>query len=223
VTGVLRTESKKVPFSLTMRDNTVRWEFTDPPQTLVLRLGETSSQLEEVTADGKRKVAAARLDDRVRGSDVTYADLAMNFLYWPEATVEGEQTIATTKCWQVLCLPPAKSDSPYGKVRVWVAKGNGAMLKAEMYNREGKLARSFLVIDGQKTGDGLWMLKSMRILATGARSPSYLDIDSRTEPILKIPISSGESGHPARRFVGRGSRVSPWLCWWCFQASPWPC
>jgi outer membrane lipoprotein-sorting protein len=177
LTGVLRTEAKKVPFRLTMKDNAVRWEFTDPPQTLVLRLGESSSQLEEITADGKRKVTAARLDDRVRGSDITYADLAMNFLYWQNATVEGEQTIALTKCWQVLCLPPPKSDSPYSKVRVWIGKENGALCKTEMFNREDKLARSFLVMSAQKTEDGLWLLKSMRILATGARSPSYLEID----------------------------------------------
>src|SRR4051812_3951618 len=56
VTGQLRTGGKKVPFRLTMKDNTVRWEFQDPPQTLLLRLGESSSSLEEITPDGKVKV-----------------------------------------------------------------------------------------------------------------------------------------------------------------------
>ena len=178
LTGQLRNGAKKIPFKLTMKEGAVRWEFTDPPQTLVLRLGETSSQLEEITADGKRKVAAARFDDAVRESGITYEDLAMRFLYWPDATVEGEQTIQVTKCWIVLCVPPAKSDSAYSKVRVWIAKETGALLKAETYGRDGKPARDFLVVAGQKTDDGLWILKSMRIRSPASRAPAYLEIDA---------------------------------------------
>lgn len=178
LTGALRTGAKKIPFRLTMKDGAVRWEFTDPPQTIVLRLGETSSQLEEITADGKHKVGAAKFDDAIRDSGITYEDLAMHFLYWPNATVEGEQTIQVTKCWIVLCVPPAKSDSAYSKVRVWIAKETGALLKAETYGRDGKPARDFLVVSGQKTDDGLWILKSMRIRSPASRAPAYLDIDA---------------------------------------------
>jgi outer membrane lipoprotein-sorting protein len=179
LTGVLRTEGKKVPFHLTVKDNAVRWEFSNPSQALVLRLGESGSQFEEIAGDGKRKVTAARLDERVRGSEITYADLAMEYLYWPGAAVEGEQTILTMKCWQVLCVPPAKSSSPYGKVRIWVEKNSGALLKAEMFSQgdNDKPVRSFLAMSVQKTEDGQRLLKSMRILAKGARSPSYIDID----------------------------------------------
>src|SRR4051794_15695922 len=38
--GQLRTGPKTIPFQLTMSGNTVRWDFTDPPQALQLRLGE---------------------------------------------------------------------------------------------------------------------------------------------------------------------------------------
>lgn len=183
LTGQLRTGGKKVPFTLTMKGGAVRWDFQDPPQAFILKLGEKSSTLEEVTGDGKGgKVAAARFDEGVRGSDITFEDLSLRFLYWPEATVEGDQTIMLTSCWQVLVTPPNASASTYSKVRVWVAKENGALLKCEAFGRDGKLARTFRVVSGQKTGEGLWILKQMRIESAsprpgGDRTPSYLEID----------------------------------------------
>ena len=180
VTGQLRTGPKKIPFKLTMKADEVRWDFTAPPQTLVLKLGAKSSSLEEITADGAKKIAASRFDDRVRDSDVTYEDLAMRFLYWPDATVEGDQTILLQKCWQLL-LRPAGEPSSYARVRVWISQENGALLKAETFGKDDKLIRTFRVVSGQKTDDGLWILKSMRIEPASARSGTdrtYLEIDA---------------------------------------------
>lgn len=182
VTGRIRTGPRRIPFKLTMQEGAVRWEFQDPPQTLLLRLGQSTSTLEEITKGGKSKVSSARYDDSVRGSDITYEDLAMRFLYWKNAVVEGEQTIALTRCWKVLVAPPDPSASTYSRVRIWSAKNNGALLKCEAFGRDGKLARVFTVVSGQKSKDGLWMLKQMRVETRSAgkrdRQPTYIEIDS---------------------------------------------
>lgn len=180
LTGQLRTGPKKIPFKLTWKDGDVRWEFQDPAQTLVLKLGAKASSLEEITPDGAKKIAANRFDDRVRDSDITYEDLAMRFLYWQDATVEGDQTILLQKCWQLL-LRPAGEPSSYARVRVWISQENGALLKAEAFGKDDKLIRTFRVVSGQKTDDGLWILKSMRIEPANARSGTdrtYLEIDA---------------------------------------------
>jgi hypothetical protein len=178
--GQLRTGSKKIPFQLSMKDGTARWQFSDPPQTILLRLGEDSSTLEEITPDGKQKIAGAKLSDTVRDTDITYEDLALRFIYWTNAKIEGDQKILLTDSWQVLAQPPSPAASSYGKVRLWIGKDNGAMLKAEAYGRDGKLARLFRVVSGQKLDDGLWILKSMRIesmtSSRGDRTPTYLEI-----------------------------------------------
>ena len=182
LTGQLRTAGRKIPFRLTMKDDTVRWDFEKPAQTLLLRLREGSSSLEEITAEGKTKVGGARFSDGVRESDITFEDLALRFLYWENATIEGEQIITVTKCWQLLVQPPPGAGSSYGKVRLWIAQESGALMKAEAYGRDGKLARTYRVVSGQKTPEGLWMLKQMRIESAtpkpgGDRSPTYLEID----------------------------------------------
>jgi hypothetical protein len=181
LSGRIRTGAKKIPFKLAMRDGAIQWDFSDPSQTLVLRLGEKSSSLEEITPSGKTKIASTRFDDPVRGSDITYEDLAMRFLHWPDARVEGEQTIMLTKCWQIV-VTPGSSPSSYSRVRVWIGKESPALLKCEAFGRDGKLARLFRVVSGQKTKDGLWILKQMRIetavtRAGGDRTPTYLEID----------------------------------------------
>jgi len=178
--GRLRGGWTTIPFKLTMSGNTVRWEFSNPPQTLQLRLGEKDAQFEEVGKGGAQKVSPARYDDKVRESDISYEDLSMRFLYWSNATVEGDATMLLNKCWIVRVEPPAKNSSQYGSVKLWITKNGGALMQAEAYGHDGKLARRFKVVSGQSLGDGLWMLKQMRIekMTAGAdKTPSYLEMD----------------------------------------------
>lgn len=185
LSGRLRTGSKSIPFKLGMANNTVRWDFSDPPQALLLRLSEKDARLEEIGKGGSQKISAARFDDKVRDSDISYEDLSMRFLYWPNAKVEGEQTMLLQKCWIVRVEPPAKNDSQYSAVKLWISKNNGALLQAEALGPEGKLARRFKVIAGHSLGNGLWILKQMRIEApttiggrTQDRTPTYLEVDA---------------------------------------------
>jgi hypothetical protein len=86
------------------------------------------------------------------------------------------------KCWIVRVKPPAKNESQYGKVKLWISKADGALMQAEAYDRGDRFARRFKVLSGQKTSDGLWMLKQMRIEAASSLrrtdfTPTYLEID----------------------------------------------
>lgn len=183
--GQLRTGRTKIPFKLSMSGNTVRWDFADPPQTLLLQLGDKDARLEEIGKGGSKEVSAARFDDKVRDSDISYEDLSMNFLYWPKAKVIGEQTMLLQKCWIVQVEPRSRRDSQYGSVKLWIAKNNGALMQAEAFGGDGKIARRFKVISGHNLGDGRWILKQMRIEApttiggrTLDRTPSYLEIEA---------------------------------------------
>lgn len=185
LSGRLRTGGKSIPFKLSMADQTVRWDFSEPSQTLLLRLGEKEARLEEIGKAGPQKITAARFDAKVRDSDISYEDLSMRFLYWPNAKVEGEQTMLLQKCWIVRVEPPAKDDSQYSAVKLWISRNEGALLQAEALGPDGKLARRFKVIAGRNLGDGLWILKQMRIEApttlggrTQDRTPTYLEIDA---------------------------------------------
>jgi len=180
--GELRSAGKTVPFRLSMAAGVVRYEFKTPPLTLQLRLGERDSRFEEITRSGTEKITPARFDTRVGGTDLSYEDVSLRFLYWPKATVEGEQTMILQKCWIIRVEPGSLKDSQYGSVKLWIAKNSGALMQAEAYNDAGKFVRRFKVISGQKTDEGLWILKEMRIEwvdrgQSADRAPTYLNID----------------------------------------------
>jgi hypothetical protein len=179
--GAIRTGGKSLPFRLVCAGNIIRYEFTNPPQVLQLRLGEKEARLEEITDGKTAKVSPRHFDERVRDTDISYEDLSLCFLYWPNATVQGEQTMLLQKCWIVRVEPGPGGDTQYSKVDLWISKKTGALMQAEAFDPAGKLSRRFKVISGQSLGDGLWILKEMRIESFGGRSqdrnPTYLDID----------------------------------------------
>ncbi len=180
LTGKLRMSTEDgtliAPFRLTMKGDVITYQFSNPPESLVLRLGEKNSRLERVTGSGKTQtIAGAKLDEPVRGTDITYEDLALKFLYWNNATVTGEDNLGISRCWVVEAAPSGKDDSQYDRVRLWVEK-SGGLLKAECYSR-GKLVRQFKVTNVQHASSGGYMLKSMRVQKTGKEEPTYLEMN----------------------------------------------
>jgi hypothetical protein len=177
--GELREGPTIVRFRLTQTGPVIRYTFSNPEQALQLRLGESDSRLEEVTGEGVEKIAPAQFDRKVRGTSVTYEDLALKFLYWQTGHVTGENEIRTVACWKLEMRAPSRQ-SQYSNVWLWVGKENGALMKMEAYDWNAKLSKRFEVVSGQKI-EGRWFLKEMRIEeldpGTGkVKTRTYLDI-----------------------------------------------
>jgi hypothetical protein len=159
--GQLRENEKIVPFRLTQTGPVIRYSFSNPDEALQLRLGENESRLEEVTKSGVEKVTPAQFDHKVRGTSVTYEDLALKFLYWQNGRVTGENSIRTRYCWKLELKAPSRQ-SQYSNVYLWVDKESGALMRMDGFDWNGKLAKRFEVISAQKI-EGRWFLKQMRI------------------------------------------------------------
>jgi len=177
--GELREGPTVVPFRLTQTGPIVRYTFSNPDEALQLHLGENDSRLEVVTREGVEKIAPAQFDHKVRGTNVTYEDLSLRFLYWQTGRVTAENEIRTVACWKLEMKAPSRQ-SQYSNVWLWVGKENGALMKMEAYDWNAKLSKSFEVVSGQKI-EGRWFLKEMRIEerdpATGRlKVRTYLDI-----------------------------------------------
>src|SRR2546423_1204288 len=178
--GQLREGATIVPFRLTQTGPVIRYTFSNPDEALQLRLGDNDSRLEEVTGKGVEKIAPAQFDHKVRGTGVTYEDLALRFLYWQTGRVTGENEIRTVSCWKLEMKAPSRQ-SQYSNVWLWVGKENGALMKMEAYDWNAKLLKRFEVVSGQKI-DVRWFLKELRIEeldpGTGkVKTRTYLDIN----------------------------------------------
>ncbi len=177
--GQLRQNSVVVPFQLVQNGPIVRYIFSNPDETLQLQIGDKDSRLEEVNSTGSDKVSPAQFDHKVRGTDVTYEDLSLKFLYWPDGEVLGSDTIRTRNCWKLRLHAPNRQ-SQYATVLLWVDKGGGALMRLEAYDANGDLVKRFEVVSAQKI-DGRWFLKQMRIEqiqpgTSHVQSRTYLEI-----------------------------------------------
>ena len=159
--GQLRQDDVVIAFRLVQNGPLIRYTFTNPDETLQLRLGENSSRLELVSGAGTEKVGASKLQQKIRDTIVMYGDLAFKFLYWPTARVLGEENVRTRKCWKLQLRAPSR-ESSYSNVLLWVDKASGALMRMEGYDWSAQLIKRFEVVSAQKI-EGRWFLKQMRI------------------------------------------------------------
>ena len=177
--GQLRQDNVVVPFHLVQNGPLIRYSFANPDEILQLRLGENSSRLDLVTGSGTEQFEASKLKQKIRGTCVTYEDLAFKFLYWPTARVLGEENVRTRNCWKLQMRAPSR-ESQYSNVLLWVDKASGALMRMEGYDWNAQLVKRFEVVSAQKI-EGRWFLKQMRIeeLQPGTNhvlSRTYLEI-----------------------------------------------
>jgi Outer membrane lipoprotein-sorting protein len=177
--GQLRSDATVIPFRITQTGPVIRYTFANPSEVVQLRLGDNGSRLDLVNENSTKKFAASRLDDKIGGTGITYGDLALKFLYWPDAQVVGADSLRTRSCWKLRLTAPEK-DSPYRSILLWVDKESGAIMRMEAYDTKGALSKRFEVVSAQKI-DGRWFLKQMRVeeMEPGSnkvKSRSYLEI-----------------------------------------------
>ena len=177
--GQLRENDIVIPFRLIQNGPLIRYSFINPDEVLQLRLGQNSSRLDLITDTGTEKFAAEKLNQKIRGTSLTYEDLAFKFLYWQTARVLGEENVRTRNCWKLQLRAPSR-ESQYSNVLLWIDKTGGALMRMEGYDWNAQIVKRFEVVSAQKI-DNRWFLKQMRIeeLQPGtnhAQSRTYLEI-----------------------------------------------
>ena len=159
--GQLRQNEIVVPFHIAQTGPVIRYSFSNPEEVLQLRLGENSARLDVVTDTATAKFAVSKLNQKIRGTAITYEDLALKFLYWPEARVLGQESVRTRNCWKLQLRAPSR-ESQYSNVLLWVDKASGALMRMEGYDWNGQLTKRFEVVSAQRISNR-WFLKQIRI------------------------------------------------------------
>lgn len=163
-TGLLRMGlAKKVPFLMSLKPESIRFIFDNPAQVILLDTRNQKFALYEgVGGKELQGVNPSKYSQQIRGTDVTYDDLSMRFLYWPNAKIVGHDKLMQRDCWIVRVLSPKGDPGAYATVDVWIDKGSGGMIKMIGFNNQGRPIRRFEVLHGKKFGD-IWMVDEMRI------------------------------------------------------------
>ncbi|MEO8206376.1 MAG: outer membrane lipoprotein-sorting protein [Chthoniobacterales bacterium] len=185
----LRVEKEITPFELALGKNSVEYRFSNPDQTLILDFEGKTPRLLEKKDGNTASVPPSSYSQKIRNSSITYEDIALRFLNWPDPVYTGDETINLRKAWK-LEIPAPDKYSQYKKIRVWIDQENGALMRMEGYDENGNLLRRFAVLSVQQLGDR-WMLKQMRIesfdpVTKKVVTRTYLEV---TGMITRVPKS----------------------------------
>ena len=174
-------------FRMIADGSSLRYVFSDPePVTLHIKLGETDSELMQTGGTDAGKFTPANFSKKILGTDLSYEDLALKFIYWSRGAVEGEDHMKTMDVWRIRLQAPPGGRSGYKEVVLWVGKNNGALVRADGFDAAGKLTKRFEVVSAQVV-KGLWVLQRLRI---ETYDPATGKLVSRTRMTIDAPPES---------------------------------
>jgi len=119
---------------------------------------------------------------RVAGTDVTWLDLTLDFLWWPSPAFEAErelESIHGQKCVVILVAPPAPIPG-VSAVRLWVDRKTGCLMQAEQLDVTMKAVRR-LWGTRVKRFNGRWMASVLEVETLGSGHRTKIVVDDLIE------------------------------------------
>lgn len=102
------------------------------------------------------------LFNTIQGTDITWIDLTLSFLWWHNGAITGSEEIKGRPCLIVKIPAPKKQSHNYSYVLLWIDQEMRMLLQAEGYNAEKELIRRMWVKSFKKINHK-WMIKDLEI------------------------------------------------------------
>ena len=120
------------------------------------------------------------------GSDFWMFDLGLEMLRWPHQNVIKRQMRRGEFCSVLVSRPEKVEEGAYGKVVSWVDEDSMGIVRAQLFDSEGKVLKVFEPKSFKKI-DGQWHLKEMEMRneQTGTRTSIRFDLEQFVKPSSK--------------------------------------
>ena len=158
----IRGAEHPLPLTLKIKKKQIEYQLHDPEESLILILGPQTVSLSEKRNGKIQPMDNKKRYQEIRKTGISYDDLSLGFLYWPNPKLLKEVTLRGEKASLIELNAPSHNEGPYGTAQLWIDQRNGAPLRMEGFNREHQLMKRFEIVSAQQI-DGLWMLQEMRI------------------------------------------------------------
>jgi len=150
-----------------------------PEETVEVRYPETGSPVFRRFAGLEKKpLPPPGPLEPVRESDLSWSDLSLAFLWWPNGRLMDYASRRGFDCY-VLELPaPSDNESGIAFVRLWIHQRLGLLIEAAMYGPDERLIKRLRVVSIRKTEDGLSMVKDIEMIRPLTDALTRLRVDS---------------------------------------------
>lgn len=137
---------------------------------------------------GERLVATALpdLDSAVAGTDLSWIDLSLAFLWWKGGRTVGAERIKGRFCYMVDLPAPPDGAGRYAAVRLWVDPEIRILLQAAAYDRAGALLKVLEVKSFKKVG-GVWVIQNVDVVSQPSRHKTSLRVRQAEAPGSPAP------------------------------------
>ena len=122
----------------------------------------------------------------ILGTDITYGDLALDFINWDDVEPLGTDAIKTLDAYVFEAKPGPTDHSPIASVRFWVSKQYWAFLRIDGLNAKGQTIKRVEVQDVMTIADKYSVFKEMKgrrawrqIRTTSRLSTTYIEHPGR--------------------------------------------
>jgi hypothetical protein len=180
---------KSYPIKLLTKGHEMVYEFQDQPLQIRVELNPGAFTLDKRSSDSGTwtAVPASDLGKAIFDTDITYGDLALDFINWDDIEPMGTDSIKTLDAY-VFDAKPGKGDySPFPTVRFWVSKQYWAFLRIDGLNAAGQTVKRVEVQDVMQIGK-FSVFKTMKV---ANMAPDKEDIANST---TLIQIDDGKEG-----------------------------
>ncbi len=121
------------------------------------------------------------LDGAIEGTDISWTDLSLSFLWWGGGRTVGSETIKGRFCYIVELPAPAPDEGTYAGVRLWIDPQIHILLEAAAYDRQGQLLRLLEVKSFKKIGQ-VWVIQNLDVQSFPARHKTSLRVQQVEGP-----------------------------------------
>ncbi|MDA7882332.1 outer membrane lipoprotein-sorting protein [Akkermansiaceae bacterium] len=181
--GAIRKGRTKTPLSMFLRGKDIQFALDGGKEYFLLTLNDGSQRLDQLIGGKRSKFPSSKIAAPIANSDVSYEDLALSFLYWPNPQIVGEDEIKGQDCWRIHVGNPGGSGR-YREVSVWVTKKQRALIKVVGYGPARKSLKLFEITDLMNI-KGKFTVKTMRVASFDAKGNtagiSYIDFKAPLE------------------------------------------
>lgn len=180
---------KMIPLNVSFSSELIKFEFfknnrssDSIDETIKLSFHENKNNVQRIFNGKTITLKANQLADKIRGTDITYDDIAMRFLNWPNPILLSVDKAKGGKAWKIRCVNPS-SEEAYSIVDVWVSQRSGALVKMNAFNKNRKIIKSFEV-DSIQQIKGDWFVETMIVRtypidANSKPTSSFLKLESK--------------------------------------------
>ncbi len=189
--GSVRSDKthKQYPIKLLTKGHEMIYEFQDQPLQIRVQLNPGAFTLEKRSSGtgSWSTVPTSEMSKAIFDTDITYGDLALDFINWDNIEPMGTDSIKTLDSYVFDAKPGPHDYSPVPTVRFWVSKLYWAFLRIDGLNAQGRTVKRVEVQDVMQIGK-YSVFKTMKV---ATMDPERNDIAKST---TLIQIDDGKEG-----------------------------